>query len=100
MVLLFLRTDTHAANEKPKMIYRYFHNIGIGLSITINAILFGNRYETLSARQHRSGNDKGCAVIDSVFGEDHCFESHIIYTYTQQALKELKEENEYQRNVY
>lgn len=71
----------------------YLKNIGIGLSITWNAIWGGRRYETFSAVQyemHLDGVINIAWLIDFFLGEDHCFECWIIQETINEVLREIE----------
>ena len=71
----------------------YFYNIGIGLSITWNAIWGGRRYETFSALQyemHLDGVINIAWLIDLMLGEDHCFECWIIQNTIEELIQEIR----------
>ena len=57
----------------------YLYNIGIGLSVTLNAILGGQPYQTFSARNYVWYlNEKRNLVfyIDHMLGKDHCWDCY------------------------
>ena len=55
---------------------RYFYNVGLGLSVTVNAILGGQSYQTFSARNYiwyLDDRNNIVFVIDKLLGKDHCW---------------------------
>jgi hypothetical protein len=64
--------------------YKYLYNVGIGLSVTLNAILAGQPYQTFSARNYVWYlKDKRNLVwlIDTMLGKDHCWECFLNWKY-------------------
>jgi len=64
--------------------YKYLYNIGIGLSVTLNAILAGQPYQTFSARNYVWYlKDKRNLVwlIDKALGKDHCWNCFVNWKY-------------------
>ena len=62
----------------------YFYNVGIGLSVTLNAILGGQPYQTFSARNYVWYlKDKRNLVwlIDKALGKDHCWNCFVNWKY-------------------
>lgn len=54
---------------------RYWINIATWLSLGVNTILGGSPYQTFSARNFDrliTGKSNITALIDLIFGEDHC----------------------------
>mgnify|MGYP000020368050 FL=1 len=58
---------------------KYLYNIGLGLSVTLNAILGGQPYQTFSARNfdwYIKNKYNIVSAIDTVLGKDHCWKCY------------------------
>lgn len=62
----------------------YFGQVNEAISQLLNAITGGYSEEMLSARAHRVNNKPLSAILDAVFGADHCRKMHD-YEFTRKS---------------
>lgn len=69
------------------IIAKYLSNVGLALSIFINALIGGESNQTLSARAFKQKISFWCLLVDFLFADkDHCYTAYIRHVFIKEAL--------------
>lgn len=72
---------------------QYFKNVGIGISILLNAVTGGNPYQTFCARSYenkKQGKFNLVNILDYFLGDGHCMNDWVYWQIHKVRIEERK----------